>query len=54
MTVVEYIYLLDATYYFIVVLIGTTRFGHYYAHLQELATMMLIGRFVLGLLCVGG
>jgi len=30
---------LDATY-FIVLLIGSTCFGHYYAHHQELATMM--------------
>jgi len=45
---------LDVTYYFIVLLIGSTCFGHYYAHHQELATIMLIGyhigRFVLGLL----
>jgi len=27
---------LDATYYFIVLLIGSTCFGHYYAHHQEL------------------
>ena len=33
---------IDATYYFIVLLIGWTCFGHYYAHHQELATMMLI------------
>jgi len=33
---------LDATYYFIVLLIGSTCFGHYYAHHQELATLMLI------------
>jgi hypothetical protein len=33
---------LDATYYFIVLLIGLTCFEHYYAHYQELATMMLI------------
>ena len=33
---------LDATYYFIVLLIGSTCFGHYYAHHQELATIMLI------------
>jgi len=26
---------------FIVLLIGSTSFGHYYAHHQELATMML-------------
>ena len=33
---------LDAIYYLIVLLIGSTCFGHYYAHHQELATMMLI------------
>ena len=33
---------LDATYYFIVFRIGSTCFGHYYAHHQELATIMLI------------
>ena len=31
---------LVATYYFIVLLIGSTCFGHYYAHHQELATIM--------------
>ena len=44
---------LDATYHFIVLLIGWTCFGHYYAHHQELTTVMFIttfGRFVLGLL----
>ena len=30
---------LDATSYFIVLLIGSTCFGHYYAHHQELATV---------------
>ena len=48
---------LDATCYFILLLIYSTCFGHYYAHHQEFATMFLnyhIGRFVLGLLCVGG
>ena len=34
---------LNATYYFIV-LIGSTCFGHYYAHHQELATVMLCSR----------
>jgi len=37
---------LDATFYFIVLLIGLTCFGHYYAHHQELATMMLITTLV--------
>ena len=43
---------LDATYCFIVFLIGSTCFGHYYAHHQELATIIdyHIGRFVFGLL----
>jgi len=30
------------SHYFIVLRIGSTCFGHYYAHHQELATMMLI------------
>jgi len=37
---------LDATYYFTVLLIGSTCFGHYYAHHQELTTMMLITTLV--------
>ena len=37
---------LDATYYFIVLLIDSTCFGHYYAHHQELATIMLITALV--------
>ena len=37
---------LYATYYFIVLLIGPTCFGHYYSHHQELATIMLITTFV--------
>ena len=37
---------LDATYYFIVLFIGSTCFGHYYAHHQELATMLLITTLV--------
>ena len=48
---------LDATWYFIVLLIGSTCFEHYYAHHQELVTMMFfyhIGRVVLGLLYFGG
>ena len=43
--------------YLILLLIDSTCFGHYYAQHRELATMLLnyhIGRFVLGLLCVGG
>jgi len=37
---------LDATYHFIVPLIGSTCFGHYYAHHQELTTIMLITTMV--------
>jgi len=37
---------LNATYYFIVLLIGSTCFEHYYAHHQELATIMLITNLV--------
>jgi len=33
---------LDATYYFIVLVIGSTCFAHYYTHHQELATIMSI------------
>jgi len=42
----EYKSQLDATYYFIVLLISSTCFGHYYAHHQELATIMLITTLV--------
>ena len=41
---------LDATYYFVVLLIGSTCFGHYYAHHQELATMMLSTTLVVSFL----
>ena len=37
---------LDATSYFIVLLMGSTCFEHYYSHHQELATMMLITTLV--------
>jgi len=37
---------LHATYYFIVLLIGSTCFGHYYAHHEELTTIMLITTLV--------
>ena len=40
---------LDATYYFIVLLIGSTCFGHYYAHHQELATIMSITTLVISI-----
>jgi len=41
---------LDVTCYFIVVLIDLTYFGHYYAHHQELATMMLFTTLVVSFL----
>jgi len=41
---------LDATCYFIVLLIGLICFGHYYVHHQELATMMLITTLVVSFL----
>ena len=37
---------LDVSYYFIVLLIGSTCFGHYYAHHHELVTMLLITMLV--------
>ena len=40
----------DATYYFIVLLIGSTCFGHYYAHHQELTTIKLITTLVVSFL----
>jgi len=42
--------ILDVTYYFIVLLIGSTCFGHCYAHHQELATVMLITTLVVSFL----
>ena len=45
---------LDATYYVIVHLIGSTCFGHYYAHHQELATIMLITTLVVSFFKDGG
>jgi len=41
---------LDATYYFIVLLRGLRCFGHYYAHHQELETIMLITTLVVSFL----
>ena len=41
---------LDSTYYFIVLLIHSTYFGHYYAHHQELATIILITTLVVSFL----
>ena len=41
---------LDATCYFIVLLIGWTCFGHYYAHHQEHATVMSITTSVVSFL----
>jgi len=37
----------NVTYYFIVILIGSTCFGHYCAHHQELTTIMLITTIVI-------
>ena len=47
---------LDVTYYFVSLLMCSTRFGHSYIHHQELATVLMnyhIGRLVLSSLCVG-
>ena len=47
---------LDATFYFISLIMRSTCFGHYYIHLQELATLLMsyhIGRLVLSSLCIG-
>ena len=41
---------LDATYYVIVLRIGSTCFGHYYSHHQEFATIMLITTLVVSFL----
>jgi len=41
---------LDGTCYFIVPLIGSTCFRHYYAHHQELVTIMLITTLVVSFL----
>ena len=41
---------LDATCYFIVLLIGSTSFKHYYANHQELATVMLFTTLVVSFL----
>jgi len=41
---------LDATYYLIVLLIGSTCFRHYCAHHQELGTIMLITTLVISFL----
>ena len=40
----------DATCYFIVLLIGSTCFGHCYAHQQELVTVILITTLVVSFL----
>jgi len=47
---------LDATYYFIMLMLGSTCFGYHYVHHQELTTIAFgyhIGRLVLELLLVG-
>ena len=41
---------LDATYYFTVLLISSTCFGHYYVHRQELATIILTTTLVVSFL----
>jgi len=41
---------LDTTYCFIILLIGSTCFGHYYVHHQEPATIMLITTLVVSFL----
>ena len=41
---------IDVAYYFFVLLIGSTRFGHYYAHHQELSTVTLITTMVVSFL----
>jgi len=46
----EYKNELDATYYIFVLLIGSTCFGHYYAHHQELMTIMLVTTLVVSFL----
>ena len=33
---------LNATYYFIMLMLGSTCFGHHYAHHQELTTIALV------------
>jgi len=33
---------LDATYYFIMFMLGSTCFGHHYTHRQELTTIDLV------------
>ena len=45
---------LDVTYYFITLLIGSICFGHYYAHHQELTTVMLITTLVVSFCKDGG
>ena len=45
---------LDGAYYFIVLLTGSRCFGHYYAHHQELATIMLIITLVVSFCKAGG
>ena len=48
---------LDATYYFIMLMLSSTSFGHHYTHHQELTTIAFgyhIGRLFLELLLVGG
>jgi len=47
---------LDVTYYFIMLMLNSTCFGHHYGHYQELTMIAFgyhIGRLVLVLLLVG-
>ena len=44
----------DATLYFIVLLIGSTCFKHYYAHHQKLATVILFTTLVVSFCNDGG
>jgi len=37
---------LDANYYFIMLMLGSTCFGHHYAHHQELTTIALVTTFI--------
>ena len=41
---------LDATYYFTILLIGSTCFGHYYVYHEELAIIILINTLVVSFL----
>jgi len=38
----------EATYYFIMLMLGSTCFGHHYAHHQELTTIALVTKWPSG------